>query len=83
MKQTPTPTLDKILQGKQKIEAWTVDDVAKSFKEIQSSIQKMEIALAKSDRRSYPYANTDIQLMRSISKQLHAVSLQLNQVLKI
>lgn len=83
MKNTLTPTLDKILHGRHKVESWTVNDVAKSFKEIQSSIQKIEISLAKKDRRSYPYSNTDIELMKAISKQLRYVSEQLNHILKI
>lgn len=79
-----TPTINSILQRSTMVESWTVDDVAKSLKKIETSIHKLEIAMAKQDSNIYGQVrDAERRNLAEIRQLIGHVSQQLNKVLQV
>lgn len=73
-----TPTIDKFL-GKNEVTSWTVDDLTRSFRKIESKIQRIEVSMAKKDSRAWGQSkDIELKLLREINATLSVIAEGLN-----
>lgn len=76
------PTVESIIADQSNVvESWTIDDVAKSLKQIEAAITKIELALAK--QPSFEARSLQQNGVKELRKLLQTLNSKLNRLLGI